>query len=133
MEVTDLTTRQTKYCAHIEEIIGQMGHASNVQILRELRRTYPKVSATTVHRATARLAGRGKIGVAPKDKNGAMRYDANTKPHDHFLCIRCGILKDVDIADQITPLLKQAISDCGISGRITISGTCKICSKRGKP
>lgn len=131
METTTTSPRQSKYCLQIAAIINEIGHASNVQILQILQQRYPDVSATTVHRATARLASRGELGIAPNDLNGAMRYDANTQPHDHFLCASCGMLKDVDIADQVAKLLQQTIAGCGASGRITISGTCKQCSKRG--
>ncbi len=131
METTEHKSRQTKYCTEIEDIVQQFGHASNAQILTKIHQTYPDVSATTVHRATARLAGRGELGTAPSDLSGAMRYDANVDPHDHFLCSHCGILRDVDIAGQVTPLLEDAIMGCTISGRITVSGTCKECKAKG--
>ncbi len=131
MNVTEPKSRQTKYCVQIEEIVKKLGHASNAQILSELHTSYPDVSATTVHRATARLAARGELGIAPVDAGGAMRYDANTAPHDHFLCIHCGLLRDVDIASHVAPLLEDAIEGCSVSGRITISGTCKTCRKEG--
>lgn len=124
-------TRQTKYCTEIETIVKKMGHASNAQIHSELLRLYPDVSATTVHRATARLASRNELGIAPVDTSGAMRYDANIEPHDHFACTHCGMLRDVDIADKIKPLLAAAIEGCGVSSRMTISGTCKHCSAKG--
>ncbi len=131
MTIIEPKTRHTKYCTEIEEIITKLGHASNAQILLELHRLYPNVSATTVHRATARLAGRGELGIAPVDASGAMRYDANTTPHDHFLCTHCGLLRDVDIASRVAPLLEDAIEGCSVSGRITISGTCNTCRKGG--
>ena len=94
-----------------------------------MRRSFPELSATTVHRATSRLAARGKIGIAPSTIDGSMRYDANTQPHDHFLCSQCGVLRDTDIKQQIVPILEQNIGDCSISGRITISGICKNCKE----
>lgn len=122
-------TRQTKYCLQIQQVLQELGHASNAEILARLQQSYPDVSATTVHRATARLMGRGEIRSAPADQNGAMRYDANTVPHDHFMCSHCGLLRDVTIAERVLPLLEEALEDCSISGRITISGTCKQCKK----
>lgn len=124
-------SRQTKYCTQIEKIVQRLGHASNAQILAELHSSYPDVSATTVHRATARLASRGELGIAPVDSSGAMRYDANADPHDHFLCEHCGLLRDVDIASHLGPMLEDAIEGCQVSGRITISGTCKACANGG--
>lgn len=106
-----------------------MGHATNAELLAELKQQFPTLSATTVHRATTRLAARGMIGVAPADKDGSMRYDANTRPHDHFLCSSCGMLRDADVKHKVTPILEASIGDCRISGRLTISGLCKTCMK----
>lgn len=122
-------TRQTKYHNAIKTALVRVGHASNNDLLRELKKIYPELSATTVHRATARLASRGEIGIAPSRKDGSMRYDANLKPHDHFICNSCDILRDTDVKGQITPILEASIGDCQISGRLTIGGVCKNCMK----
>lgn len=123
-----ISTRQTKYCAAIEAALAQLGHATNQELLRELHRSYPALSATTVHRATLRLASRGKVAVAPSAISGSIRYDANLTPHDHFQCAHCGKLADVDVKDQVVPLLKAAIKGCELSGRLTINGICKNCT-----
>jgi Fur family peroxide stress response transcriptional regulator len=119
--------RQTKYCQAIERILQTIGHATNAEILLALRGEYPDVSATTVHRASARLASRGVIGIAPPALDGSMRYDSRTKPHDHFHCSSCGILRDTDVKEKIIPILESGISGCKISGRLTISGVCSTC------
>jgi Fe2+ or Zn2+ uptake regulation protein len=120
--------RQTKYCNAIKHVVAELGHATNAELLARVRSSYPTVSATTVHRASARLAERGEIGIAPSAHDGAMRYDANVAPHDHFVCSECGLLRDTDVKDKVVPLLEAAIEGCSISGRLTISGTCKQCS-----
>lgn len=104
-----VTLRQTKYCRSLEGILASKGHATNAQLLDALRANYPDVSATTVHRATARLARRGIIAYAPTDHDGSMQYDANVIPHDHFQCSACGMLRDTDIADKISPILEASI------------------------
>ena len=120
--------RQTKYCSEIRTIIRTLEHATNAQILHELQKNYPQVSATTVHRATARLATRGELGTGPADQDGAMRYDANTIPHDHFMCLHCGRLRDMQIAAAVLPLIQNALEDNQVSGHITISGVCTSCA-----
>ena len=124
-----LNTRQTKYCNAIKNSLDFNGHATNNELLHELRMAFPELSATTVHRATARLASRGEIATAPATKDGSMRYDANIKPHDHFLCNNCDTLRDTDVKDKIIPILEASIGDCQITGRLTISVTCKNCIK----
>ena len=126
---TYVQSRQTKYCEASEHALKIKGHASNSELIMLLRESFPEVSATTVHRATARLASRGKIALAPPTIDGSMRYDANVQPHDHFSCSKCGILRDTDIKQQIIPILEQSIGDCSISGRITVSGICKNCKE----
>lgn len=106
-----------------------LGHATNADLLKHVRLQFPEVSATTIHRATARLAERGSINVAPPTKDGSIRYDANIQPHDHFMCESCGLLRDADIKEFVAPTLEQHIGDCRISGRLTISGICKNCTK----
>jgi Fe2+ or Zn2+ uptake regulation protein len=129
MNTAAVVGRQTKYCQAIEKALFSMGHATNIELLETLRVLYPELSATTVHRATARLAVRCTIAVAPSANDGSMRYDANTTPHDHFLCSSCGILRDTDVKDKVIPILESSIGDCSISGQLTISGTCKHCLK----
>jgi Fe2+ or Zn2+ uptake regulation protein len=129
MDAATTTQRQTKYCQAIEQTISLLGHATNAELLAVLRKSYPDVSATTVHRATARLASRGTIAFAPAAPDGSMRYDANIAPHDHFQCSLCGILRDTNVKDKVIPILESSIGDCSISGQLTISGTCKHCMK----
>ncbi len=120
-------TRQTKYCLAIKRHLAVAGHATNTELLQDLRISYPELSATTVHRATARLAARHEIGLAPPSQDGAMRYDSNPKPHDHFLCNSCGLIRDADVKDAVTPILEASIGDCRISGRLTVGGLCRRC------
>ena len=123
--------RETKYCRAIKHALSIKGHATNAELLALLRESFPDVSATTVHRATSRLASRGEINLAPAGRDGAMRYDANTSPHDHFLCSFCFILRDTNVKHEIIPILEASIGDCSISGQLTISGICKQCMGRG--
>jgi Fe2+ or Zn2+ uptake regulation protein len=129
MSDTVIAQRQTKYCQAIEQMLASLGHATNAELLAELRHTYPDLSATTVHRATARLAARGTIATAPPASDGSMRYDTNVVPHDHFRCESCGMLRDADLKAKIVQVLESSIEDCHVSGRLTISGLCKRCKE----
>lgn len=124
--------RQTKYCTEIKQQLTAAGHATNAQLLSKLRIKFPKLSATTVHRASSRLAGRGDIAIAPSDRAGSIRYDINAKPHDHFQCTSCESLIDANVRDKIAPIIEQSIGGCSISGQLTINGTCKNCVKKGE-
>lgn len=119
--------RETRYSKLIATLITKLGHATNAEILTELRVVYPDISATTVHRSSARLAERGVIALAPPDAHGSMRYDANTNPHDHFVCTNCGGIRDIVVAENIIPTISQALGGCKITGRLLIQGSCETC------
>jgi len=124
-----IVSRETKYSTAIVSALGDLGHATNSELLLQLRDAFPEVSATTVHRATARLLERNKISEAPADAHGSMRYDATVTPHDHFICSGCGGIRDIDIADAIIPTVSQALGGCKITGRLVINGSCETCLK----
>jgi hypothetical protein len=52
MTTAAIPQRQTKYCQAIENVLAECGHATNAELLIELQKSFPDVSATTVHRAT---------------------------------------------------------------------------------
>jgi Fe2+ or Zn2+ uptake regulation protein len=122
--------RETKYTKEIPIIVSKLGHASNADLLYELQKLFPDVSATTVHRSTARLAERGILGIAPSDSQGSMRYDANILPHDHFVCTNCGGIRDIVVAENIIPTISKALGGCKITGRLLIQGSCETCLKK---
>ena len=125
--------RKSKYVSAVRSLMHQMGHATNFELLESLRSEYPDLSATTVHRVTARLHERGELQLAPTGRENVLRYDANSLPHDHFMCSLCGLLRDANLGPIIRPQIEQAIGDgCSIAGNLTVSGICKQCHKEGK-
>ncbi len=125
--------RTTQYVEDVERYLLANGHSTNAEIHDYLQKKHVAISATTVHRITARLVERGKLSLAPVAKGNAMRFDANTEPHDHFLCRRCDMLRDTNVADSIRPVLEKSIGDgCRISGNLVITGLCKKCNEELK-
>ncbi|HEY5667794.1 MAG TPA: transcriptional repressor [Candidatus Saccharimonadales bacterium] len=121
--------RTTKYTAAVAAYMQEVGHASNAQILAHLQRTYPDLTATTVHRITARMLERGDLSSAPTANDNAARFDSNTSPHDHFQCGCCGRLRDVTLPQDVFNAIQAKLGDCKISGRLIIQGACARCIK----
>ncbi len=120
-------TRDTKYSKDILTVVGRFGHATNAELLFELRKQYPKLSATTVHRASARMLEQGKISIAPVDNQGSMRFDALLDPHDHFICSACDGVRDISIAEDFLPTINKKLGGCKVTGRLVIYGSCEKC------
>jgi nucleotidyltransferase/DNA polymerase involved in DNA repair len=71
-------------------------------------------------------------GIAPNKLLAKLSSDFK-KPHDHFMCSLCGLLRDANLGPIIRPQIEQAIGDgCSIAGNLTVSGICKQCHKEGK-
>lgn len=129
--MTTTVDRTTRYVTAVREVLNKMGHASNTEILDNVKELYPSVSATTIHRVTARLLERGEIRLAPTKKDNAMRFDGNATPHDHFMCTICEQLRDTVFDQPIRRQIEKLISDgCSISGDLTVTGICKNCKRR---
>jgi Fur family peroxide stress response transcriptional regulator len=126
-----IVTRESRYTKEIVELMNEFGHATNAEIAEHLRNTYPKLSLTTVHRATARLQERGILALAPSASDGSMRYDANTSSHDHFMCSGCGGVRDINVAEALIPTISKALDGCKVTGRLVIYGSCEHCLSGG--
>lgn len=126
----NMIERSTRYVSDVQEYMEIAGHASVADILAHLRECHPLLSATTVHRITSRLLERGRLAVAPSTHDSVRRFDNTTHPHDHFMCSRCDLLRDAQLADELRPVIERAVGDgCRISGSLVVTGICKNCIK----
>lgn len=119
--------RRSKYTDAVKYSLTHFGHATNGQITDDLRRSYPHISDTTVHRITQRLHVGGEIGLAPHAWDGSMVYDADTTPHDHFRCESCDALRDIDIPQSCRASIGKVLGDDRLDGPLLVSGTCADC------
>ena len=123
--------RTTKYMTAVRYLMKELGHATNGELLVDMRKSYPYLSATTVHRITTRMVERGELQVAPSTHDNVLRLDVNLAPHDHFICRNCGMLRDANLGNVVRPQIEKAIGeDCSISGNLVVSGICKKCSNK---
>jgi Fur family transcriptional regulator, peroxide stress response regulator len=122
--------RTTKYTSLVHKCLETEGHATNMTILQHVQRAYPSVSATTIHRITSRMVERGELTLAPATNNNSLRFDARLSPHDHFQCLRCDCLRDMDIPQEIITSLQKSTGDCRFTGRLNIQGICADCLRK---
>jgi Fe2+ or Zn2+ uptake regulation protein len=93
------------------------------------------VSLGTVYRNLRLLVDAGLLGELPGPR---ARFDANTRTHHHFTCLRCGRIADVEapVAEpQSRALSKRVEARTGLTithHRIDFFGHCRECQAHGR-
>lgn len=114
-----------------EFLMNSHDHPTADTVYSAIRVQYPNISLGTVYRNLSLLSSTGEIKKITCG-NGADRFDADTHPHYHFLCDRCGQLEDMPMEpigglDELAKNFYQG----RISGHQTFfHGICPECLKR---
>jgi Fe2+ or Zn2+ uptake regulation protein len=122
--------------AVFEVVRGIKTHATAEELHRLVIRRAPRVSLGTVYRNLRLLVDAGLLGELPGPR---ARFDANTRAHHHFTCLRCGRIADVEapVAEpQSRALSKRVEARTGLTithHRIDFFGRCRECQGRARP
>jgi len=124
--------RYSKQREEILKIIRQTNvHPTADWVYAQVRKTIPNISLGTVYRNLNQLADAGSI-LTIKD-NTVVRYDGNVTPHDHFKCLRCGSVYDVEIPEGTIIREINRIDDHRITNiRLELEGICADCEQKEK-
>lgn len=104
-------------------------HPSAEQVYRAARVRMPAVSRGTVYRNLAKLVAAGRVRIVHVHDRSA-RYDARLDPHDHFLCLGCTMLLDVEppAGGAERSRTRSRVRGHRVAGRVlTWLGTCRSC------
>ena len=111
-----------------EYLMSACDHPSAEMIFEALREKMPNLSLGTVYRNLKLLEEQGSIRKVTTYQN-TDRYDARSDDHAHFVCSRCGCVKDLAPLDAAA-----ARSCCGVSGsddvrwmNVIFGGICSAC------
>ena len=92
-----MATRYSKQRAALIEILKSTDtHPTADWLYSELRNQFPNVSLATVYRNLRQLSEQGEI-LALLSGTEPEHYDGCIKDHYHFMCTKCGAVKDLDI------------------------------------
>lgn len=87
--------RYSKQREQILEILRSTKcHPDAEWIYFKVKEIMPKISLGTVYRNLKELVDSGIIDSVETEQK-VIRYDADTSPHAHFVCEKCGEVKDI--------------------------------------
>ena len=127
--------KQLKYSRQRESIkaclMARHDHPTADAIYASIREEFPNISLGTVYRNLNLLVEVGEIQKL-RCGDGADHFDADTRPHYHFMCRECGCIEDLpmEISQEINDLAQEHVHG-KIDSHITyFYGVCENCMKK---
>jgi Fe2+ or Zn2+ uptake regulation protein len=107
-------------------------HPTAEMIYEALIKKIPTISVTTVYNTLGAFLEKGIIA-AETITGTEIRYDFAPRPHQHFLCLKCGRIYDIDIKCPFGNDSKDAIDGHKIYEiHGYFKGVCRVCRDKEK-
>lgn len=92
----------------LDELRKSNEHLSVDELYIRVRERIPSISISTVYRNLEELSKHGLIRKL-ESRSTQKRFDANTQPHFHILCVKCGRIDDVPFS--VVPKINEVIKN----------------------
>lgn len=101
-------------------------HPTAEMVYTTLKPRLPRLSLGTVYRNLRQMAQEGRL----VELDGpTVRFDANTAPHSHLRCTRCGALLDLDVPYDPDLDRQAAARGYAVTGHsLLFNGICPACA-----
>lgn len=126
--------KQLKYSRQRESIkaclMARHDHPTADAIYASIREEFPNISLGTVYRNLNLLVELGEIQKL-RCGDGADHFDADTRPHYHFMCRECGCIEDLpmEISQEVNEQAQRYVKG-KVETHITyFYGVCENCLK----
>ena len=106
-------------------------HPTADEVYADVKQQFPSISLGTIYRNLKLLIDIGEV-VKVSNKDGKDRFDGTPEPHNHFQCMKCNRVTDLDFDMENIHKINQLAGD-NFNGEITSSstmfyGTCSDCT-----
>lgn len=114
----------------LETLRATKTHPTATWVYDELKREFPDLSLGTVYRNLGILRDQGLVRVLQSGSTFD-RFDAETAPHYHFNCERCGRVIDVPMGalGDLDGRAAEAVGGSVSGHRIDFYGVCGDCAR----
>ncbi len=115
--------------AVLDYLDGNREHPSAEDVFRAVRRRHPTMSFATVYNTLERLRRQGRLRELTGDPR-RKRFDPNTEPHNHIICVRCTKIVDVPVDYRISVDRRYRAGFEITGNNVEFTGICPACRKR---
>ena len=108
---------------------GNTEHPSAEDIYRAVSKKFPTMSFATVYNTLEALKKKGNVLelTIDADKN---RFDPNTAPHHHLICLQCKRIVDIMSVYEISIPDSEKTDFKVVGNHIEFYGICRLCMKK---
>lgn len=110
-------------------VASSVEHPSAEAVYKAVQRTMPTVSLDTVYRTLWLLIDLGLLTTLGP-RQGSVRFDANLEHHHHYLCVRCGLVRDFESIELNALRIPDSVNRFGrvVSTHVEVRGVCARCA-----
>lgn len=110
------------------ELSSSQSHPDAEALFRAVRVRVPTVSLDTVYRTLWLLHDLGLIATLGPRRDG-IRFDPRLERHHHFVCVRCGLVRDFQSEELNALPIPEALDQLGgaLEARVEVRGICTSC------
>ena len=115
------------------EIASSTEHPDVETVFRAVQARMPTVSQDTVYRTLWLLQDLGLATTLGPQQDG-VRFDANLDPHHHYVCVRCGLVRDFENVALNTLRVPDAVKQLGsvVDAHVEVRGICAKCVRENE-
>jgi Fur family peroxide stress response transcriptional regulator len=123
--------RTPQRLAILDYLEGNTSHPSAEDVYRAVTKKYFSLSFATVYNTLNTLAQAGAVRELTIDAE-RKRYDPNTEPHHHLICVKCR--KVIDVFENVpVGMPKRIEKEFSVFGNhVEFYGQCPACRKKCK-
>jgi Fur family transcriptional regulator, peroxide stress response regulator len=112
------------------ELAGTEEHPDAETIFRAVQQRMPTVSRDTVYRTLWLLHDLGLVTTLGPHSDG-VRFDANLDRHHHYVCVRCGLVRDFESKELNRLRVPPAVRHLGsvVDAHVEARGLCARCQQ----
>jgi len=107
-------------------------HPDAETLYKAVRRRVPTVSLDTVYRTLWMLRDMGLVNTLGP-KSDTIRFDANLDQHHHYVCVRCGVVRDFESQELNRLRVPKVARQLGsvVEAHVEVRGLCERCQRQG--
>ena len=112
------------------EIASSREHPDAEELFRAVQPRMPTVSLDTVYRTLWLLNSLGLVSTLGPRRD-SLRFDANVSPHHHYVCVKCGLVRDFESPDLNALPIPDRLPGVGsvVQAQVEVRGVCDRCAE----